>query len=556
MSLAFREFKQRVVLYADDWWCGLRDKRSISATFLLYFATLGPAITFAFYLEERTGGSIGVVEVLLSTALCGVFFAIFGGQPLVIVGVTGPVTVFYETLYQIGVNQLQLPFLPLVACVSFWGGAILFILGSFGAPTVVKYVTRFSDEIFGLLVAVLFLQSAVTEFNKQFDDAELDAALLSLMLGLGTFALAMALQNARQWRFLRSWLRGAIADYGTVFSIVFFSACALLPRLQEADAPRLDVPNRFQPTVPRAWVVDFEGFPTWAVFASIIPGSMIAILFFLDHNISVRLSQDAIFGLKKPTAYNYDTILLGLAMCIVGVFGLPACNCLIPQAPLHVRALAKIRKVEDARVSETDLGRAARAAGQREVWLSVTETRIAALAQSILLAVTLAPPFLYLLSWVRRGVLAGFFLVMAFASFPGSALVERTMLLCTDRSLVSAYYSAPYVELPIRVIGSFICVQHACVALIFALTFTPASMGFPVLIGLLVPLRLFVITRFFSSDALKLLDPFDSDGTTAAGDRATGPVAAYGPESRLALTVAEQFVMEDVVIDDSRTLRL
>ena len=42
----------------------------------------------------KTNMSYGVNEVLLSSVLGSVVFAIFAAQPLVIVGVTGPITVF------------------------------------------------------------------------------------------------------------------------------------------------------------------------------------------------------------------------------------------------------------------------------------------------------------------------------------------------------------------------------------------------------------------------------------------------------------------------------
>lgn len=41
-----------------------------------------------------TGSSYGVNEVLLASVLGSVLFSLFSCQPLVIVGVTGPITVF------------------------------------------------------------------------------------------------------------------------------------------------------------------------------------------------------------------------------------------------------------------------------------------------------------------------------------------------------------------------------------------------------------------------------------------------------------------------------
>lgn len=54
--------------------------------------------------------SYGVNEVLLASVLGSVVFSLFAAQPLVIVGVTGPITVFTYTVYDIiapsGTNYL------------------------------------------------------------------------------------------------------------------------------------------------------------------------------------------------------------------------------------------------------------------------------------------------------------------------------------------------------------------------------------------------------------------------------------------------------------------
>lgn len=49
----------------------------------------------------KTNMSFGVNEVLLSSVLGAVVFSIAAAQPLVIVGVTGPITVFNYTVYDI-----------------------------------------------------------------------------------------------------------------------------------------------------------------------------------------------------------------------------------------------------------------------------------------------------------------------------------------------------------------------------------------------------------------------------------------------------------------------
>ena len=49
----------------------------------------------------KTDNSYGVNEVLLASVLGCVVFGVLACQPLVIVGVTGPITVFSYTVYDI-----------------------------------------------------------------------------------------------------------------------------------------------------------------------------------------------------------------------------------------------------------------------------------------------------------------------------------------------------------------------------------------------------------------------------------------------------------------------
>lgn len=47
----------------------------------------------------RIDGSLSTVETLVSTAICGVIHSIFGGQPLLILGVAEPTVIMYTYLY-------------------------------------------------------------------------------------------------------------------------------------------------------------------------------------------------------------------------------------------------------------------------------------------------------------------------------------------------------------------------------------------------------------------------------------------------------------------------
>lgn len=59
-----------------------------AATLYIFFAQLLPALTFGFFTQEATNGEMGVIETILSMAIGGSLFALFAGQPMVVVGVT------------------------------------------------------------------------------------------------------------------------------------------------------------------------------------------------------------------------------------------------------------------------------------------------------------------------------------------------------------------------------------------------------------------------------------------------------------------------------------
>ena len=87
--------------------------------------------------------------------------------------------------------------------------------------------------------------------------------------------------------------------------------------------------------------------------------------------MSSLLSQSERFHLAKPPSYHYDYAVLGLILVLCGLLGVPPGNGLIPQAPLHVRALATIEEVavDDADALAVELVAARNARNQELVAL-------------------------------------------------------------------------------------------------------------------------------------------------------------------------------------------
>ena len=100
-----RDIKIRMPRY----WSDIRDAlnlQCLSVFVFIYFACLSPAITFGGLLGDKTDNWMGVSEMLAGVAFMGVIFHLLGGQPLLILGGTGPLLVFEEGLFSVSCNFL------------------------------------------------------------------------------------------------------------------------------------------------------------------------------------------------------------------------------------------------------------------------------------------------------------------------------------------------------------------------------------------------------------------------------------------------------------------
>ena len=117
---------------------------------LLYFACLAPAIAFGALLEKFTHGDMGAIEVIASTFICGTLFALFAGQPLLILGGTGPVAIFESIMHKAAEGYLGVPFLVARLWTGVWISIILGLCAVTDMCYLIKYITRFTDEIFAV----------------------------------------------------------------------------------------------------------------------------------------------------------------------------------------------------------------------------------------------------------------------------------------------------------------------------------------------------------------------------------------------------------------------
>jgi len=55
-------------------------------------------------IADKTDNLIGISETLVATSASGILFALLAGQPLIIIGATGPLLLFDESLYSVSLN--------------------------------------------------------------------------------------------------------------------------------------------------------------------------------------------------------------------------------------------------------------------------------------------------------------------------------------------------------------------------------------------------------------------------------------------------------------------
>lgn len=493
------DFRNRSKDYVSDWTDAISMK-VLSSTFFIFFTSFGPAITFSLLLSESTKNQLGAIEVLLATSITGILFSVFAGQPLVIVGVTGPVSILTINIYTLA-NQWGLPFIPFYAWSQLWGGLMLIGLAVFNACDTVKLVTRFSCEIFGVLIAMLYLHTGINGISLVLGNmkAGFDDGLLQFIIAIGTLYVAQVLSRAKSWKILTEVTRELLSDYGATISIILWSLVPAMAnyRLEDGHIPTLFVPLKFETSSGRAWLVDFSDIPAWGVFAAIFPGMIITILFFFDHNVSSLLAQESEMKLKKSSAFHLDLFILGLGTILTGILGIPPTNGLIPQAPLHTKSLQKKRRVyvDD---KPTD---------QYEV-IGVHEQRVSNLLQSLLCGIVCFRPFSDVLREIPKAVLYGLFLFLGLSSFEGNEFAYRLSLLGMDPVLRKTQ-PHPY-DFVRRVEFSSVCkftlVQAVLCGAIFGITFTAAGVIFPVLIALLVWVRIYLMPKAFTPAELGNLD--------------------------------------------------
>ncbi|PTD03680.1 Boron transporter 1 [Fusarium culmorum] len=489
----FRLLKEDVInlkgRYLSDW--QVFNQQVVASAVYIFFTNLLPGITFASDLYTLTGKSWGTIEVVFSTGLCGLIFSLFSGQPLTILGVTGPFSVLAENVYELCDKHFHVEFLPVMAWTLIHAGWMHYLLAIFNAHDwTMQYVTHFSADIFSLLNSVIYFHKAAMELKRTHARVSLAAFLYAILGAIGTCLLAILLSTANSWKpMFHRYVRLGLTEYAAAISIIFWIGIPYIGELASLDHIRLEVQTSFRPTNPdrTTFFVRFWEAPIEWVFLSMIPGAIVTVLFYFDHEISSIICTVERYGTKKPGGYAWDVALLGTTTIICGILGIPPANGLLPQAPLHSESLMHY-VLESPPAEEGEQPEAPRHVAR------TYEQRYSHFIQAALILVFVSPPLQKLLGLTQTSVLAGLFLFMGYQSLSVNPILERIV------NLLTAPSDLP--ELPAGVswlgIHMYTITQIIMTGVVFGVTLTVAAPAFPLIIIALVPIRLSVMNRIWS----------------------------------------------------------
>lgn len=472
-----RDYSMRLPFYKSDVSDGL-NAQCLAATLFLFFACLAPAVGFGALFGAATGGAIGTMEMVSSTAMCGFIYALTSAQPLTIIGSTGPVLAFVATLVQLA-EGMGLPFLPLYAWTGIWTSGILFLSSVTSASNLVKYLTRFTDEIFSTLISFIFVVEAVQNIGRSFTNpaSSFTKGLMTFVVAVSTYFTANTLKGLQRTVYFTKGVRKNVSNFGPTIGVLTGALVARWARLSQGAAaalPSLAIPSTFATTSGRPWRVPLGDLPVWARWGAVLPALMATVLLFLDQNITVRLVNNPRYKMEKGRrrgsmldGMHADMLIISGLTFVTSLVGLPWLVAATVRSISHVRALSVLDSA----------GKLKRTIEQRITGLSI---------HSLIGACVLFDRPRSLLTQIPTPVLMGLFMFLGTSALPGNEMWERIKELFKDaRKAPEERWSA----VPRKITTLFTLIQIACLGAMVYVKESPIGVLFPVVIALLAPLR-------------------------------------------------------------------
>ncbi|XP_058694358.1 solute carrier family 4 member 11 isoform X5 [Poecile atricapillus] len=531
------DIARRFPVYALDFTDGIIGNNKaigkyITTMIFLYFACLLPSIAFGSLNDENTRGAIDVRKTIFGQCIGGLLYALFSGQPLVVLLTTAPLALYINVIQGI-CDDYNLDFSAFYAWIGLWNSFFLVIYSLFNFSLLMKLFKRSTEEIIALFISITFVLDAIkgivkvfkkyyhhghTEGGKSRADAipglsinttflmnssvsenqtcthdahyGRETAVLSLMLMLGTLWLGHTLYQFKKSPYLHARVREILSDCALPISVLTFSVVGSYI-FKEIEMSKFNYNTSDSLFV----LAPVQSLSIGSVMSAMGLGFLLSMLFFIEQNIVASLANAPENRLVKGTAYHWDLLLVALINTGLSVFGLPWIHAAFPHSPMHVRALAYVEeRVESGHIYETIV--------------SVKETRLTSLMANFLVGLSLLLlPFP--LQWIPKPVLFGLFLYIALTSIDGNQLFERVALLLKEQT---AYPPTHYIRrVPQRKIHYFTGLQVLQLLILCGFGMSPLpymKMIFPLIMIGMIPIRYNLLPRIIEA---KYLDAMDAE---------------------------------------------
>ncbi|XP_029307654.1 LOW QUALITY PROTEIN: sodium bicarbonate cotransporter 3-like [Cottoperca gobio] len=471
--------------------------------------------------------------------MTGVAYSLFAGQPLTILGSTGPVLVFEKILFKF-CSDYDLSYLSLRTSIGLWTAFLCLLLVATDASSMVCYITRFTEEAFASLICIIFIYEALQKLvhlgelypinmhnqlnnltsytcqcsppvnasaellqkwsrsnfsseNFQWDELTVkdckerqgqfvgsacgrdgpyvpDVLFWSVILFFTTFFLSSFLKQFKTKRYFPTKVRSTISDFAVFLTIMIM---VLLDYLVGVPSPKLDVPDRFQPTSnTRGWLISPLGTnPWWTLLAAAVPALLCTILIFMDQQITAVIVNRKENKLKKGCGYHLDLLVVAVMLGVCSIMGLPWFVAATVLSISHVNSL----KLESG----------CAAPGEQPKFLGIIEQRVTGFMIFVLMGCSVF--MTSALKLIPMPVLYGVFLYMGASSLKGIQLFDRIKLFGMPSKHQSDLIYLRYV--PLWKVHVFTVVQLTCLIVLWAIKASTAAVVFPMMVLALVFIR-------------------------------------------------------------------
>uniref|UniRef100_A0A452I615 Solute carrier family 4 member 11 n=1 Tax=Gopherus agassizii TaxID=38772 RepID=A0A452I615_9SAUR len=544
----FDDIARRFPVYALDFTDGIIGNNKaigkyITTMIFLYFACLLPSIAFGSLNDENTRGVIDVQKTIVGQCIGGLLYALFSGQPLVVLLTTAPLALYINVIRGI-CDDYSLDFSAFYAWIGLWNSFFLVLYSLFNFSLVMKLFKRSTEEIIALFISITFVLDALKGITKVFkkyyyhehqgesymESTRADVipslsinttflmnssvsrslslenqtgmnevvhygretAVLSLMLMLGTLWLGHTL-----YQFKKSLLHaGSWKTVRCLFNTFFFSCVFTVSKFNYNPSESLFV------------LAPVQSLSIGSVMSAMGLGFLLSMLFFIEQNIVASLTNAPENRLVKGTAYHWDLLLVALINTGLSVFGLPWIHAAFPHSPMHVRALAYVEERREGDTTDYTGGQLLGGSLTLPPALPTAVTRLTTLVANFLVGLSL---FLlpFPLQWIPKPVLYGLFLYIALTSIDGNQLFERVALLLKEQT---AYPPTHYIRrVPQRKIHYFTGLQVLQLLILCGFGMSPLpymKMIFPLIMIGMIPIRYNLLPRIIEA---KYLDAMDAE---------------------------------------------